>query len=180
MRAPVCPNCTEAARPRGFTCLGCSEPTGKVSVQVRNDYSAIAVLRGTTTRNVFVAEVKRGRWLYPALEREIDSAVARWGADTLLVEPEGMGQQYLSSRNTNPPCPMLEASHGNKSKEFRVDVTIGMWEGGRVWLPRQASWLGDFLLEMLEFPASQYDGMLDAVTHGVTYLMRSGTRKLGT
>ena len=38
------------------------------------------------------------------------------------------------------------------------------FESGRVLLPRQAPWLGEFLNELLAFPNSRHDDQVDSVT----------------
>ena len=154
----------------------------KKKEQQRGDWSAIAVLLEDRHRLINIAEVKRDRWLYNDLEREIDRAVLRWGADVCLVEPEGMGAQYLNTRKDNPPggAALIEANHGNKSKEFRVDATLGHWQNGTIRLPKYAPWLADLMTEVLEFPNSHHDDQLDAVTHGVAYLTRGSGLQLGS
>lgn len=52
-------------------------------------------------------------------------------------------------------------STGNK--ELRARSIAGMAQSGRVYLPHEAPWLGDFLHECVRFPNGKHDDMVDAM-----------------
>ena len=46
-------------------------------------------------------------------------------------------------------------------KVTRASAFQGLWNMGKVWLPRGAPWVPDFLLELRRFPNSTVDDQVD-------------------
>jgi predicted phage terminase large subunit-like protein len=66
-------------------------------------------------------------------------------------------------------------------KEARAHAVEGLWSAGRILLPdiSIASWINDFVQEVLEFPSSINDDQVDAMTQALTWL-RERTLRLKT
>lgn len=55
-------------------------------------------------------------------------------------------------------------------KIVRMSAQSAKIEGGAVYLPKKADWLGDFRAEILAFPHVQFDDQVDALSQGLRWL----------
>ena len=53
----------------------------------------------------------------------------------------------------------------DKSKPARAETLAGMMRAGRVYVPRDAPWLAEFMDELSSFPSGTHDDQLDAVAY---------------
>ncbi|UVK55347.1 phage terminase large subunit [Mesorhizobium sp. AR02] len=55
------------------------------------------------------------------------------------------------------------------SKEVRASLQTAMFEGGRVYFPKQATWLDAFEAELFAFPGGRHDDQVDSVVQALAY-----------
>ena len=60
------------------------------------------------------------------------------------------------------PRPIGQKPEGSKAD--RMVAQSAKIEAGHVYLPREASWLDTFMLELLAFPNGRYDDQVDSVS----------------
>lgn len=58
----------------------------------------------------------------------------------------------------------------NKSKEERAYLITDLIEAGKVWLPKNAPWLEEFIEELSYFPHGKFTDQLDALTIASQFL----------
>ena len=91
---------------------------------------------------------------------------------TLLMEDTALGtaliQEFGCHTQAGVPRPIGVIPKGEKA--MRLAMQSAVIEAGRVWLPRQASWLEDFRSELLAFPASRHDDQVDSLTQFLTWI----------
>jgi predicted phage terminase large subunit-like protein len=87
---------------------------------------------------------------------------AQWCANTVLIEDKSSGQALLQElrRDGFPAIPI--AVEGDKITRFAAQTSV--IEQGRVFLPRNAEWLANFMQELLQFPAGKYNDQVDSVS----------------
>jgi predicted phage terminase large subunit-like protein len=98
----------------------------------------------------YVLEVVRGKFPFPELVSKIAQMRGRYPVSTLLIEgsPISMGLiQALRNQNNN-----VVTVRPDKDKQSRVISQGDLLEGGSIFLPEKAEWLGDFVKELLSFP----------------------------
>ena len=59
------------------------------------------------------------------------------------------------------------------SKSGRLNFASPLFEAGNIFLPERATWVGDFVQELLHFPNAANDDQVDACTQALGYLHRS-------
>lgn len=112
---------------------------------------------------------------YPELKRLVISQHDAFGADSVLIEDKGSGQQLLQDfkREAKIPCigimPMAD-------KITRLSAVSALIEAGKVFLPVNAPWLADYEAEMLQFPNAAHDDQVDATSQFLDWTKR---RSLG-
>jgi predicted phage terminase large subunit-like protein len=137
----------------------------------RSDYSAITVWYQVNDKH-YLIDVVRRRMEYTELVSTIEYQARKHKANVILVEDAGTGTQYhIQATNTNhtPPCPVVAIKPHGSSKEFKFDAVLPLFEGGHVFLPANADWLGTYEKELLEFPSSKNDDQVDSTSQYLLY-----------
>jgi len=132
---------------------------------IDNDWS-VCITAHVYHRQVRILDVFRRRLLFPDLLRHAIRLARLYRAGKLLIEDLSSGSQLIQSlRGDNPPgipWPLPQRPEGDKIA--RLAGVSAMIEEGRLVLPVEASWLGEFTSELLGFPNSRYDDQVDALS----------------
>ena len=57
---------------------------------------------------------------------------------------------------------------------MRFNAQTAIIENGFVYLPREASWLADYLQEITTFPGSRYDDQADSTSQALAWITLNG------
>ncbi len=142
----------------------------------RSDYS-VGTVWGRLGDDFYLLEVIRRRLEFPALQRLMVEISRDYNADYFVVEDDGIGRavvQNLRDQRLTNPRPRLNAP--NTDKVARLLRHQPMIEDGRLHLPRTATWLADYEMELLSFPAGRHDDQVDSTTQALDYLARDAIR----
>jgi phage terminase large subunit-like protein len=109
---------------------------------------------------------------------------------SLGIEDKASGQSAIQTLRFPVPTLNPDGTHGptlpalpiapipvaaGETKESRAESITPPIEGGRVFIPRNAPWLGEWLEEHQKFPAGKHDDQVDTTVMGV----RRALRRLG-
>ena len=64
----------------------------------------------------------------------------------------------------------------DKNKVARAETAVALMEQGRIWFPRQAVWLDDYLDELTMFPSGAHDDMVDVTSYAAAVLAERSVR----
>lgn len=93
---------------------------------------------------------------------------AAWpGATLKLIEDKANGPAVISALRQR--FSGLVAVTPKGSKEARAASVSPVVEGGNVWLPDDAPWVGDFIDELAAFPKGAHDDQVDAMSQGLDH-----------
>jgi hypothetical protein len=99
----------------------------------------------------------------------------RWPSlDVMLIEDKASGQSLIQELQTNSRLP-VRAIRVDSDKVTRAHAVTALVEAGRVFLPKDASWLTDFVEEISAFPAAPHDDQVDAFTQALNYCRESAS-----
>lgn len=117
-------------------------------------------------RQVYVLDVYRAKLQFPDLKRMVISHAVDWNAKVLLIEDAASGQQLLQilKREVHPGVPRPIGRKPEADKLSRFSAQTHLIEAGEMLLPKDASWLAEFQLELLGFPNRKHDDQVDALT----------------
>jgi predicted phage terminase large subunit-like protein len=126
---------------------------------------------GACDGHFYLLDVIRERLNFPDLDRRVRAEAKKYPRSTILIEDKASGTQLIQS---------LEADYvygvsaykppPNTDKIMRLHAQTTIFEGGRVFLPKQAAWLGDYITELLSFPGSRHDDQVDSTTQALDHL----------
>ena len=135
-----------------------------------NDYS-VCTTWGVFDEHFYLLDVSRKRLNFPDLKREAHRLAELYSADTILVEDKASGTQLiqdLKSEGLFPITPYKPPAGADKI--MRLHSQAAAFENGRVLLPKEATWLSDYLNEITGFPGSRYADQVDSTTQALDYM----------
>ena len=133
-----------------------------------SDYS-VGTVWGAKGLDYYLLEVDRGRPETPELRRRIMTISERYGADATLMENTELGRSLTQDLKHSASLRLLLQTPWF-DKEARIMAQSARFEGGQVHLPRDASWLGPYVDEILAFPVGKHDDQVDSTSQALSYL----------
>ena len=84
----------------------------------------------------------------------------------ILIEKAGPGLHLIQELRANPALgvPLPIGIKPESDKLTRMAAQCARFEAGQVHMPKQASWLSDFLHEIFAFPTARHDDQIDSVS----------------
>lgn len=153
--------------PKDFDFIVCSWDLAS-TIEEDSDYSAGTVW-GHRGRDLYLLDVVRGRYEAPDLRRKIEQTHIDWQAHATIIEKAGIGDAIgAEMRRQSRIRPLLIKVRGDK--QSRLIGESPKFEAGQVLLPRDARWLGEYVGELLAFPAGRYDDQVDSTSQALKYL----------
>jgi predicted phage terminase large subunit-like protein len=155
--------------PSGFTYIVQSWDTANKSGEL-NDFS-VCTTWGITHDFYYLLSVFRKRFDYPGLKRAVLDQARMHHADKVLIEDKASGTQLIQDLKSegmfgiepyDPPP--------GSDKTLRLYSQTAEFESGHVLLPRSASWLEEYVRELLTFPGTKYDDQVDSTTQALAHL----------
>lgn len=143
----------------------------------QHDASACVTL-AQCEEGFFIRDVLVLREEYPALKKAIIAHAERWNADAVLIEDKASGQSLLQDLTRETQLPFI-AYKPRADKITRLASVSALIEAGRVWLPKQAHWLGAFETELAAFPHAGHDDQVDAFSQGLHWLKNQKQQQAG-
>jgi predicted phage terminase large subunit-like protein len=141
-----------------YTGADCASKVG-----IANDFSAIVTV-GTDDVNFYVLSVVRERLEFADLARRMVSVHARHGAERFFIEDASSGTPIIQELTRTTDLPILGVPPRG-TKLARAEAVSGLFEAGKVRLPKDAPWVDIFIDELTRFPAgSKHDDQVDATS----------------
>lgn len=101
-----------------------------------------------------------------------------YAADITLVEDGDLGRAVVQSLRANSEHCRPKLVKPRLAKIERMQARAVLFETGRVFLPREASWLPDYQREVLSFPNARHDDQVDSTSQALEWLQRYVSREL--
>jgi predicted phage terminase large subunit-like protein len=136
------------------------------------DFSCVQVWAEAQTGFYLLASWKQ-RVEFPDLVRTLIDFADQWKAELVLIEDAASGQSLLQTLQSSTSLP-LKAIKADRDKATRANACTAMCESGRVYLPADAPWLGEYLDSLCGFPNMPHDDDVDATTQALNFLRGDG------
>lgn len=160
-------------RPERFSSIVIAADTAFKKTET-SDYSAFIVIGLAHDGDMYILDIIRKRYDFPELKQAAISLNNTWrgkGLRGLYIEDKASGQSLIQELKRESGISVIPYKVNN-DKVARVNSVTPFIEGGRVWLPKTAKWVDDFIEETLAFPSGTYDDQVDALSIGLDSLSR--------
>ncbi len=108
---------------------------------------------------------------YPDLKRAVIEQAEKYNAGTILIEDKASGTQLIQDLKSEFVNGVTEYKPPpGTDKIMRLHAQTAMFENGRVFLPRIAPWLADYVHELTSFPGARHDDQVDSTTQFLDYI----------
>lgn len=135
-----------------------------------NDFS-VGTTWGQCSGNFYLLDVYRKRLTYPALRRAVEERWRKFNPHKLLIEDKSSGTSLVQELKRSGVFRIQPYEAPPRSdKLFRFAAQSIKFESGRVFLPRQASWLDEYVREITGFPGTKYDDQVDSTAQALEFL----------
>lgn len=138
-------------------------------IKEANDYSVCTTWGVTPDKRVVLLDVFRARLEYPDLKRTVVDLARRWRAGNVLIEDTSAGTQLIQELKREGLHQII-AVRAEGTKEMRMRAQTAIIEQGRVWLPRDAPWVVDYLHELSMFPNGKYADQVDSTSQALKFI----------
>ena len=127
-----------------------------------NDYSVCTTWL-VRNENYYLLDLVRQHCDFPTLVRLAVDLRNKHKPDAILLEDHGSGTALIQDLRRSHRIPTISI-RPEGDKLTRLSVVSPMFEAGQVFLPRDASWLADFIDELFTFPQVRFDDQVDSVS----------------
>jgi predicted phage terminase large subunit-like protein len=158
-----------AALPRRFLRIVQSWHTAAKTSEL-NDYS-VCTTWGVDRDDYYLIDVFRRRLNFPDLKRAIVAQADRFRADDIVIEDKSSGTQLIQDLQNDGVMNVVEYKPPpGADKVMRLHACSDRFENGRVYLPANAPWLHEYVVELIGFPGTKHDDQVDSTTQALDYL----------
>jgi len=150
-------------------CVNCIYQSWDTAIKIgsANDYS-VCTSWGVTNNAYYLVDVFRKKLSYPDLKQMIVEKYNEYKPNGVIIEDKASGQQIIQDINCISKIPIIKFLP-EKSKLVRFMLTLNIIEAGKLYLPKDSSWLVDFELELFSFPESHHDDQIDSMVQFLTW-----------
>jgi len=125
--------------------------------------------------DMYIIEIVRGKYDFPELKQRLIRLNNKWrgkGLRGIYIEDKASGQSIIQELKRESGISIIPYKVVH-DKVARVNAILPLIEGGRVYLPQTADWLDSFIDETVQFPSSNHDDQVDAMTIALDTLSRT-------
>jgi len=143
-----------------------------------NDFS-VCTTWGTNGKDFYLLNVFRKRLNYPDLKRAVRDLAKRFKANTILIEDKASGTQLIQDLKSEGMFGVKDyMPPAGTDKVMRLHAQTDLFENGHVFLPKEASWLPDFRMELTGFPGVKYDDQVDSTAQALDYMRNNNNLEI--
>ena len=108
----------------------------------------------------------RRRLEFPGLKRAVLELFTKFNPDKVLIEDKGSGSSLLQELRLDHSIWCLDAYSPKQTSDklMRLEAQAIKYEGGMVYLPKEAPWLAEYVKEITSFPGSKFDDQVDSIS----------------
>ena len=132
----------------------------------KNDYS-VGTLWAECEDGYYLVDMIRKKLEYTALKHIISSAYQSQPSAEVIIEDKATGQSLVQDLRRFTQLPVIPVIPGRDmpgQKGERLEIAAGLFEAGKVFIPKDAQWKLNFIQEITEFGFQPHDDIVDSVT----------------
>ena len=142
-----------------------------IKVNEISDYSVCSCWM-QISHTYYLVDLVRDRFEYPLLKKVVIQYAQKWNVDTILIEDKASGQSLAQDLHAETSLPVVPICPKG-DKITRVAAISSLFESGRVYFPKNASWLAELESELYAFPSVQHDDQADSISQFLNWVKRN-------
>ena len=135
-------------------------------IGTENDFTALSVFVCYNNK-FYLCCMCRFKQSYPELKQSIVDIINQYNPLVILIEDKSNGSSLIQDLqvNMNNIIPIKPL----KSKEYRVNQILTMFEAGNILFAKNQDWLEELEAEILSFPNCKHDDQLDTISQFINW-----------
>lgn len=133
------------------------------------DHSVCTTWGVTYKKDIYLLHVYRGRLEYPELKRKLREMAQHHRAGVVLIEDTSAGTQLIQELQREGFA-RITAVKPKGDKIMRMALQTPTIEAGRVFIPREAPYLADYVHELAMFPKGKFDDQVDSTSQALAHI----------
>jgi predicted phage terminase large subunit-like protein len=129
---------------------------------------------GIKGKDLYLLHVLRKRMEYPELKRAVCEQCEAFNASVVLIEDKASGTQLIQEL-IDYGLHAVTRYQPQSDKIMRMHAQTAMIENGFVHLPKEGSWLPEYLHELTAFPKGKHDDQVDSRAQMLDWMKRAGS-----
>ena len=117
----------------------------------------------------YLVDILHQRLAYPQLKNHAIMLEQQYHPHQILIEDKASGHSLIQDLKHQGMLNIVPQKV-KTDKLTRFAATIPLFETGTILLPKHAEWLEVIINELIEFPNSQHDDIVDSISHAINYL----------
>jgi len=124
---------------------------------------------GLQGNHIYLLDELRQRLDYPNLKRAVRAQYQQFHPDVVLIENHGSGSALIQDFKHEGLYAVLGIKPEG-DKVMRLHAQSATIENGFVYVPKQAPWLAEYLLELTTFPKGKHDDQVDSTSQALEWI----------
>lgn len=147
------------------------------SERSRADFTVISTVGMDDQGNVYILDIRRGRWEWPQAREEIIAEILKQEVDIAGVETNGFQLTAFQELIRVPELGHVSFFPVKQSNDkiSRALLVSSKAANGKLFIRKNASWKNVLVHEFVTFPG-KHDDIVDAVSGAVELLVSGNTR----
>ncbi|MCC2647190.1 MAG: hypothetical protein K0R02_1255, partial [Rickettsiaceae bacterium] len=136
-----------------------------IKVSSLADYT-VCTTWGIKENRYYLIDMLREKYEYSDLKRAVIKHSDKYNPKFIIIEDKATGQSLIQDLAIETEIHIKKYKPRN-DKITRFAATIPFFESGRILLPENSSWMNVFLQELMAFPNSKNDDVIDSLSQFV-------------
>jgi predicted phage terminase large subunit-like protein len=142
-------------------------------IGLSNDFTVCATWK-KISNGYYLLDLWRGKLEAPELEKLAIANYNKWLPNKVVIEDKSSGSSLIQMLQRNTTLPVIPTNPKSDKVQRAIDATPTI-EAGNCYLPLNASWLSDFIVEHEQFPNAAHDDIVDTTSMMSDYFRNIGT-----
>lgn len=133
-----------------------------------HDYSA-GTTWGIGEDGYYLLDIVNRKMDYPTLKKFVYEYANRWRANEVIIEDKSSGISLIQDLKYSTRLPITGFNPKNTGKTLRAATAAQYFEKGMVFLPNEHEMIDEYLSQLLMFPFSENDDLVDSTSNFLLY-----------
>jgi predicted phage terminase large subunit-like protein len=145
-------------------------------VGITNDFT-VCTTWGESSNGYYLLDVWRQKVEAPQLEQAAQTMFNKFRPMAVIIEDKSSGSSLIQSLRQKTRIPVIPYDPKQKDKQVRSSAATPLVESGKIYLPLNAPFVEDFIIELERFPFDKHDDQVDSFSQFVEFI-RTPSRQL--